>query len=98
LSLLSLSLHDALPIFYPFIVAALLVALINPLINLLQKKARFPRVLAVLTTLLIFFSVFAGIITLLIAEIIAGSAYLANVVPQKIDRTSTSLNSSHVSI
>lgn len=72
-------------LFYPFIIAALLVALINPLINLLQKKARFPRVLAVLTTLLIFFSAFAGIITLLIAEIIAGSAYLADVVPVKIN-------------
>src|SRR5699024_3867625 len=70
---------------YPFIIGALLVMLINPIIRFLEKKAHFPRLLAVLTTLLLFITVFAGGMTLLIAEIIAGSSYLAKVVPEKVD-------------
>src|SRR5699024_12828969 len=49
------------------------------------RKARFPRLLAVLTTLFLFITIFAGAITLLIAEIIAGSSYLAKIVPEKVD-------------
>lgn len=78
--------YFAFKLLYPFIIAALLVMLINPIINFLQTKARFPRILAVLTTLLLFFSAFAGAITLLIAEIISGTAYLANVVPAKVNK------------
>lgn len=70
---------------YPFIIGALLVMLINPIIRFLEKKTHFPRLLAVLTTLLLFITVFAGGMTLLIAEIIAGSSYLAKVVPEKVD-------------
>lgn len=76
---------------YPFIIAAFIVILINPIINFLQEKARFPRLLAVLTTLLLLFSAFAGIITLLIAEIISGTAYLANVVPDKVNSIITTI-------
>lgn len=78
-------------LFFPFIIATLLVVMINPIINFLEKKARFPRVLAVLTTLLLFFSAFAGIMTLLIAEIIAGTAYLADVIPDKFDALITNI-------
>lgn len=70
---------------YPFIIGTLLVMLINPIIKFLEKKARFPRLLAVLTTLFLFITIFAGVITLLIAEIIAGSTYLAKIVPKKVD-------------
>ena len=70
---------------YPFIIGTLLVMLINPIIKFLEKKARFPRLLAVLTTLFLFITIFAGVMTLLIAEIIAGSTYLAKIVPKKVD-------------
>jgi len=72
-------------LFYPFIIGTFIVMLINPIINFLEKKARFPRLLAVLTTLFLFITIFAGAITLLIAEIIAGSSYLAKIVPEKVD-------------
>lgn len=70
---------------YPFIIATLLVVLINPIIKFLERKARFPRLLAILTTLLLIFSILAGAMTLLIAEIISGTTYLANVVPKKVE-------------
>src|SRR5690625_4031276 len=70
-------------LFYPFIIGTVIVMLINPIIKFLERKARFPRLLAVLTTL--FITIFAGAITLLIAEIIAGSSYLAKIVPEKVD-------------
>ena len=72
-------------LFYPFIIGTVIVMLINPIIKFLEKKARFPRLLAVLTTLFLFITIFAGAITLLIAEIIAGSSYLAKIVPEKVD-------------
>lgn len=72
-------------LFYPFIIGTVIVMLINPIIKFLESKARFPRLLAVLTTLFLFITIFAGAITLLIAEIIAGSSYLAKIVPEKVD-------------
>lgn len=73
-----------LKLLYPFVIAIFIVLLINPIINFLQKKARFPRTLAILTTLLLFITLFAGFVTILIAEIISGTTYLANTVPEKV--------------
>lgn len=87
------TIYFAFKLLYPFIIAALLVMLINPIIHFLQNKARFPRILAVLTTLLLFFFAFAGAITLLIAEIISGTAYLANIVPAKVNNMINSVQS-----
>ena len=66
---------------YPFLIAFGLAYLINPLVNLLQRKAKLPRAFAVIVTLFIIFSAFAGLITLLIAEIVAGANYLSNHLP-----------------
>lgn len=44
-----------------------------------------PRALAVILSLLIIIALFAGLITLLIAEIVSGATYLANVVPRHLD-------------
>lgn len=57
----------------------------NPLVKFLERKARMPRTLAVLVSLILIFAVFAGFITLLIAEIVSGADYLAKVVPTHID-------------
>ncbi len=57
----------------------------NPLVNFFQFKCKMPRTLAVVISIIIILSFFAGLITLLIAEIVAGAAYLANVVPNHID-------------
>src|SRR5690625_7550424 len=63
-------------LFYPFIIGTVIVMLINPIIKFLERKARFPRLLAVLTTLFLFITIFYGAITLLIVLFIAFSSYL----------------------
>jgi sporulation integral membrane protein YtvI len=67
---------------YPFIIALIIAFLINPLVNLLEKKGKMPRALSVLVALIIILAIVAGLLTLLIAEIISGTEYLAGVVPQ----------------
>jgi sporulation integral membrane protein YtvI len=66
---------------YPFIIAIVIAIAINPVVRFLEKQWKFPRILAVLSALLVVIGVFTGLITLLIAEIVAGAAHFANVVP-----------------
>ncbi len=80
-----LGLYYISKLIYPFIIGFFMALLINPLVNLLERKARLPRALAVLIGLVIIFAVFAGLITLLIAEIISGANYLADVVPRQLE-------------
>lgn len=70
---------------YPFIIGLAIAFLMNPFVNFLQKKGRLPRALAVLFALILVFAFFAGIITLLVAEIVSGADYLAKVVPDQLD-------------
>ena len=70
---------------YPFLIALAIAFLINPLVNFFERKAKMPRALAVLIALIIIFAFFAGLITLLVAEIVSGAAYLAKVVPEHLD-------------
>ncbi|MGJ7920449.1 sporulation integral membrane protein YtvI [Neobacillus sp. LXY-4] len=70
---------------YPFLIGIIIAFMMNPTVNFLEKKGRMPRALAVLISLIIIFAVFAGLITLLIAEIVAGANYLAAVVPNHLD-------------
>ncbi|GIN74946.1 sporulation integral membrane protein YtvI [Bacillus sp. J14TS2] len=67
---------------YPFIIAIIIALIISPAVYFLEKKGRFPRALAVITSLLLLISIFAGLITLLIAEIVDGANYLSTVVPE----------------
>ncbi|MED4312725.1 sporulation integral membrane protein YtvI [Heyndrickxia coagulans] len=69
---------------YPFMIALLIALMINPLVNFLDKKVRLPRALAVIISLILIISVFVGIITLLIAEIVTGANYLADVLPEHV--------------
>jgi sporulation integral membrane protein YtvI len=70
---------------YPFLIGLLIAFLINPLVNIFEKKGRMPRALAVFLGLIIIFAFFAGLITLLITEIVSGASYLAKVVPKNLD-------------
>src|SRR5690606_1862302 len=82
--LLCISLYFISMVTYPFIIAIAITIMINPAVNFLEFKWKFPRALAVLSTLFILIAIFAGIITLLIAEIVAGASYLATVVPHHV--------------
>ncbi|UOE54659.1 sporulation integral membrane protein YtvI [Bacillus sp. CMF12] len=70
---------------YPFIIGLAIAFLINPLVNMMEVKWKIPRALAVLIALILIFAIFAGLITLLVAEIVSGADYLAKVVPQHLD-------------
>jgi len=70
---------------YPFIIGFLIAFIMNPLVNFFQYTCKLPRTFAVIFSILLILSIFAGLITLLVAEIVAGAAYLADVVPKHID-------------
>lgn len=61
--------YVVLPLIYPFLIGILLAILINPAVNWLEKKAKFPRWLAVLITILILLGLLITLITLLVIEI-----------------------------
>lgn len=66
---------------YPFIIGLIIAYMINPIVNFLEKKGKFPRALGVLVSLIGIFAIFAGLITWLVIEIVAGAEYLSRVVP-----------------
>src|SRR5699024_6480285 len=66
---------------YPFIIAFAIAFLINPVVNFFEKRWKMHRGLSVTLTLLIILSLFAGLITMLVAEMVNGFIYLADVVP-----------------
>jgi len=72
-------------VIYPFLIGLIIAFLINPLVDIFEKKARMPRALAAFIALIIIFALFAGLITLLIAEIVSGANYLSTVVPEHLD-------------
>ncbi|ANB62182.1 sporulation integral membrane protein YtvI [Anoxybacteroides amylolyticum] len=76
-----IAIYYAATVTYPFIIAFLLAFLMNPIVNYLEKKAKMPRALAVIVSLIGLFAVLAGLVTLLIVEIVSGTQYLAEVVP-----------------
>ncbi|WP_411333561.1 sporulation integral membrane protein YtvI [Metabacillus indicus] len=65
---------------YPFIIGFLLASIINPFVDLLER--RMVRGVAVFLSIACLVIVFAGMVTLLIAEIVAGTTYLASSVPE----------------
>ena len=71
---------------YPFIIALIIAYILNPLVNLLNEKARIHRGIAAFLSIILLLAVLAGLFTLLITEIISGSTYLINVVPESFER------------
>ena len=68
---------------YPFLIALVIALIINPIVNFLEKKCRFPRALAVLTSIVLIIGLLSGLIILLVVQIIDGANYLAAVVPEQ---------------
>lgn len=77
---------------YPFLIAVAIAFLINPIVNFFERKAKLHRGLAVFVSLVIIFSIFAGLITFLVAEIVSGANYLAKVVPKHVQTLVDYLN------
>ncbi|WLR44166.1 sporulation integral membrane protein YtvI [Bacillus carboniphilus] len=73
---------------YPFIIAWVLAIFMNPLVNLLENKTKMNRGWSVFSSIIIVFTIIAGLLTLLVAEIVNGTAYLSRVVPKNIEQLS----------
>lgn len=71
---------------YPFIIAFIIAFLLNPLVNLLNEKAKIPRGISVFISIILLLSIVVGLFTLLITEIITGSTFLIQVVPEKFEK------------
>lgn len=74
--------YVVLPLIYPFLFGILLAVLINPVVEWLTNKGRFPRWLAVLVTILVLLGIVATIITLLVIEIGTELNHLQRHLPQ----------------
>jgi sporulation integral membrane protein YtvI len=70
LALSVLLLWKAMPFLYPFLLGWLLAYALNPLVNLLQSKARMPRWLAASLTLILFAAAMLTIISALIIRLV----------------------------
>ncbi|WP_100405553.1 sporulation integral membrane protein YtvI [Bacillus solitudinis] len=78
---------------FPFLIALVLAFLINPVVSLLEKKAKFPRMVAVLTSILVLFGLVGGVLTLLVMKLIDGFQYLSRLVPSQIETISVHIQS-----
>ncbi|MGL4820931.1 MAG: sporulation integral membrane protein YtvI [Bacilli bacterium] len=67
---------------YPFVFAFLLALVINPIVNFLTNRFKFPRALSVLVSLLLILTLIVSGALFLVNETIAGLNYLIKVVPE----------------
>lgn len=70
-----------LSILLPVVAVILMALIMEPGVQFLQQKAKFPRPLASILVLLSFVAIFAGFITLIVSELYDGIAYLAEYLP-----------------
>jgi sporulation integral membrane protein YtvI len=66
---------------YPFLIAFMLAALLNPSVTYLENQWKIPRSLATLTVITSIFILLIGILFLLVNEIIRGTTYLMEKFP-----------------
>lgn len=77
------------PVLLPFIIAVFLSLIIEPLVAFLQKKGKFPRSLAVGTSMLALFGGLGLIISLVVARLIVELLHLSTFLPQYINDIKT---------
>lgn len=81
------------PLIYPFIIAWAIAYTLNPLVNLLERKARFPRWLAVVASLAAFMGAVGALITLLVSRLIIQIEKLSELISNNIDTWISSFTS-----
>lgn len=78
--------YYSFPLTYPFVIALILAVMINPFVEWLEKSTGFPRGVNVGIVLSCFLVLGAGFLTLVVAEIVSGAAYLAKVLPAQLHK------------
>ncbi|MGX1982391.1 sporulation integral membrane protein YtvI [Thermolongibacillus altinsuensis] len=81
-----ISLYYISTLTYPFLIAFAIAFFMNPLVDFFERKARMPRSLAVIFVLILLLAIVAGLVTLLVAEIVSGTQYLATVIPDHLQK------------
>ncbi|MED0678154.1 sporulation integral membrane protein YtvI [Aneurinibacillus thermoaerophilus] len=76
------------PLLYPFIIGFIIAYAINRPVDMLEKRARWPRWLAVTVMLTIVIAVLVGIITILVAQVVIEIGKLLEMLPIYIDQLS----------
>lgn len=77
-----LILQLAVPSIYPFLLAILLSLLLNPVVTFLEEKMKVPRVFATIMVMAIAFLLLIGSIIFIITELVQGTTYLAENIPE----------------
>ena len=78
--------YYSFPLTYPFVIALILAIIINPFVEWLEKWTGFPRGVNVGIVLVGFLTAGAGFMTLIVAEVVSGAAYLAKVLPAQFQK------------
>jgi sporulation integral membrane protein YtvI len=84
--LIILAFYYVIPLIYPFLFGWVIAFLLNPLVNLFHKRARLPRALATVLSLLIFVGITLAILTTLTINIIVEIGTIADTIQNNINR------------
>lgn len=77
--------YHLLRLTYPFLIAALLAFLIQPLVNVFEKYLRFPKPIAVLTSILFLIGIIGSLLAVLVKKTVDGILYLSDYIPNQIE-------------
>ncbi|WP_087971891.1 sporulation integral membrane protein YtvI [Oceanobacillus rekensis] len=67
---------------YPLLVAVIISTIMYPFINLLEKKAKLPRFISIIFTMISLLLIFFGLLLLIITEVYQSSLFLADQIPK----------------
>lgn len=67
--------------FYPFLIALLLSFILHPFVTYLETRLKFPRLFATFFIVGLGFILIGGVLLLIISEVIQGTTYLADKIP-----------------
>jgi sporulation integral membrane protein YtvI len=93
LASLLLGSYYVLPLIYPFLIGIIFAFIINPVVNLLEKRARFPRWLSVSLSILLLLTILVTIVILVVIEIAAEINTLQKTLPLYIEDYVTQIQS-----
>ncbi|MGE5704666.1 MAG: sporulation integral membrane protein YtvI [Clostridia bacterium] len=79
----------ATPLLFPFLISVLIALAINPFVNLMTKKAKFPRWLAVVIALLLLLSLVLGAATLIVTFAVIEIGNLTSNLPHTVNELTT---------
>ncbi|QII50191.1 sporulation integral membrane protein YtvI [Bacillus paralicheniformis] len=85
--------YYSFPLTYPFVIALILAIMINPFVEWLDKRTGLPRGVNVGIVLCGFLTAGAGFLTLVVAEIVSGTAHLAKILPVQFNKAALYIES-----